>query len=105
MQILSLAGAMGGPSLPLQPGRLRRGRFTDVTSGSGLDRLKQRFLGCAVGDYDNDGRDDLYLSAYGGGALLHNQNGREFRDVTQAAGIPAQPWGTACGFADLNGDG
>ena len=91
-----------GPRLALYRGD-GHGRFSDATSATGLDRLKQHFLGCAVGDYDNDGHDDLYLSAYRGGMLLHNENG--FRDVTQAAGIPPQPWGAACGFADLNGDG
>jgi hypothetical protein len=62
-------------------------------------------MGCAVGDYDNDGFDDIYLSAYRGGALVHNEGGRSFRDVTREAGIAPQPWGSACSFGDYNNDG
>src|SRR5260221_93900 len=51
------------------------GHFTDVTHATGLDGLIGHFLGCAVGDYDNDGFPDIYLSAYRGGALLHNEEG------------------------------
>ena len=81
------------------------GSFTDVTHQTGLDRLSGHFLGCAVGDYDNDGFDDIYLTAYGGGVLLHNEGGKGFRDVTKAAGIASQPWGTSASFADIDGDG
>lgn len=97
-----------GPQLALYRGD-GHGHFTDVTHESGLDRLVGHFLGCAVGDYDNDGYPDIYLSAYRGGALLHNEargaQGRAFRDVTKEAGIAAQPWGTSCTFADLEGEG
>src|SRR5438270_845971 len=51
------------------------GHFTDVSHETGLDRLRGHFLGCAVGDYDNDGFPDIYLTAYHGGALLHNEQG------------------------------
>ena len=71
----------------------------------GLDRLKGHFLGAAVGDYDNDGYDDLYLTAYRGGALLHNEKGKGFQDVTAQAGIKPQPWGTSAAFADVDGSG
>jgi len=97
--------------------------FEDVTRATGLDRFTGHFLGCAVGDYDNNGYDDLYLTAYRGGALLHNESGvegreskverdrlstpgsRVFRDVTKAAGIAPQPWTTACAFVDIDNDG
>jgi enediyne biosynthesis protein E4 len=82
-----------------------RGRFVETTATAGLDKLSGHFLGCAVGDYDNDGWDDIYVSAYRGGVLLHNEGGRRFREVTAQAGILPQPWGSSCTFADVDGDG
>ena len=82
-----------------------KGHFEDVTQAMGLDKLNGHFLGCAVGDYDNDGYADIYLSAYRGGVLLHNEGGKGYKDVTQAAGLTAQPWGTSCAFGDIDGDG
>ena len=82
-----------------------KGHFADVSGETGIAALSGRFLGVAVGDYDNDGFDDLYLSAYQGGKLLHNVGGRRFEEVTEAMGVPAQPWGTSCCFLDMNGDG
>lgn len=93
-----------GPRLALYRGD-GAGRFTDVTAAMSLNGLSGRFLGCGVGDYDNDGFEDVYITAYRGGALLHNEQGRGFRDVSRDAGIPPQPWGTSCAFADLDGDG
>src|SRR5688500_2256603 len=61
-----------GPNPALYKGD-GQGHFTDTTKESGLDSLKGQFLGCAVGDYDNDGFPDVYLTAYRGGALLHNE--------------------------------
>ncbi|MCC5648146.1 VCBS repeat-containing protein, partial [Nostoc sp. CHAB 5824] len=80
------------------------GKFADVSKETGLDIFKEHFLGCAVGDYDNDGSDDLYISGWRCGVLLHNENGK-FVDVTDALGIEPQPWGSSCGFADLDADG
>jgi len=81
------------------------GHFADVSHATGLDRLRGHFLGCAVGDYDNDGFEDVYISGYRTGLLLHNEGGKRFNDVTKAAGLKLQPWGTACAFADVDGDG
>ncbi len=77
-----------------------RGHFRDVSHATGLDTLKGHFLGCAVGDYDNDGFEDLYISGYRTGLLLHNEGGRRFTDVTQEAGLKPQPWGTSAAFAE-----
>ncbi len=66
--------------------------------------LSHSVQGCAVGDFDNDGDPDVYLTGYRSGALWRNDSGT-FVDVTRASGIPAQPWGTAASFADLDRDG
>lgn len=78
-----------------------RGNFRDVSEETGLSKLKGHFLGCAVGDYDNDGFPDIYLTAYQGGALLHNEGGKHFTDVSRQATIPAQPWGTSAAWVQL----
>src|ERR1700722_1565040 len=93
-----------GPRLALYRGD-GHGHFEDVTRRTGLDAFHGHFLGCAVGDYDNDGFPDVYISGYETGILLHNEKGVRFRDVTREAGLKPQPWGTSCGFADLTGDG
>lgn len=93
-----------GPELALYKGN-GHGKFIDVTHAVGLDRLRGHFLGCCVGDVDNDGFDDVYVSAYRGGLLLRNVGGKEFTDATPQSGIASQPWGTSCAFADIDGDG
>jgi hypothetical protein len=82
-----------------------RGRFTNVTRGAGLDLFRSHYLGCAVGDIDKDGFDDVYLTAYGGGTLLHNEGGKRFRDVTKSCGLTPQPWATSATFFDADADG
>ena len=93
-----------GPKLALYKGD-GHGHFTDVTHETCLDKLTGHFLGCAVGDYDNDGYDDVYVSGYRTGLLLHNEHGRGFKDVTRAAGLAAQPWGSSAAFGDIDNDG
>lgn len=95
---------MVGPKVALYRGD-GKGHFTDVSPQTGIADLKGNLLGCAVGDYDADGFPDIYLTAYRGGALLHNDGGKRFRDVSKQAGIPAQPWGASAAWADVNGDG
>ncbi len=82
-----------------------KGKFTDASATMLPTGMPDHFLGCAVGDYDNDGFADIYLSAYDGGRLLRNVQGGQFQDVTERSGIPKQPWGTSCSFFDANGDG
>ena len=77
------------------------GHFADVSHATGLDKLRGHFLGCTVGDYDNDGFEDVYVSGYRTGLLLHNDEGKSFTDVTAKAGLKPQPWGTACAFAEI----
>lgn len=82
-----------------------KGHFQDATPLLGLEKSRDHFMGCAVGDYDNDGFDDLYLSGFKTGRLLHNERGKRFRDATASAGMKPQPWGTSCGFFDADNDG
>ena len=63
----------------------KNGTFTNVTAGSGLD-VEMYGMGVAVGDYDNDGRDDVYITALEGDRLFHNEGNFKFRDVTKAVG-------------------
>jgi hypothetical protein len=75
-----------------------------VSEVSGVGKLSGTFSGCAVGDIDNDGDPDVYLSGWREGRLLQN-NGQTFTDVSQSYGVTRQPWGTSCAFADMDGDG
>ena len=77
-----------------------KGHFRDVTKAMGLSDLKGHFLGCAYGDVDGDGFDDLYISGYQTGILLHNEKGAKFADISKASGITPQPWGTSCAFGE-----
>ncbi len=80
------------------------GTFTDIIAGSGLDQEMYR-MGVAVGDYDNDGGDDLFLTAMEGDRLYHNEGGGKFRDVTEAAGINNANFGTSAAWLDFDRDG
>ncbi|MCW3055344.1 MAG: ASPIC/UnbV domain protein, partial [Chthonomonadales bacterium] len=96
----------GTPRLALYHNN-HNGTFTDVTAGSGLDRVPMYAMGVAVGDYDNDGRDDIYISCVlGPGHLFHNEGHGRFRDVTQEAGVANRgAWGTSCMWVDYDRDG
>ncbi len=81
------------------------GTFTDVTRQVGLD-VRGWGMGVTVGDYDNDGFDDLYLTFLDHAVLLHNDAGKRFTDVTAKAGVADQGhWGTSAAFADYDNDG
>jgi enediyne biosynthesis protein E4 len=80
------------------------GTFTDITRGSGLD-IPIYGLGVAVGDYDNDGRDDVYITALGGDHLFHNEGHGKFRDVTKESGIRNDNFGTSAAWFDYDRDG
>jgi hypothetical protein len=88
----------------------RDGTFTDVTDRVGLNKSGYG-MGVAVGDYDNDGFDDLVVTYLGGIALFHNvadpraPGGRRFEDATAASKLANPHWGTSCGWADIDGDG
>jgi hypothetical protein len=80
------------------------GTFVDATAGSGLD-VQLYGMGVAVGDYDNDGRDDVYLTALDGDRLFHNLGGGKFKDVTAAAGVRNASFGTSAAWLDYDRDG
>jgi hypothetical protein len=82
----------------------RDGTFTDVTARSGLNH-RGWGMGVCVGDYDNDGFDDLYVTYYGGNVLYHNNGNGTFTDVTRKAGVGAGGWGMGCAFGDYDNDG
>ncbi len=81
------------------------GRFEDVTKGSGLD-VSFYGMGTAVGDYDNDGWVDVFVTAVGGNHLFRNKGG-SFENVTAAANVAGDPaaWSTCAAFFDLDNDG
>jgi len=80
------------------------GTFEDVTEKAGLQGSGYG-MGVAVGDYDNDGFEDLYVTAYGGNKLYHNNGDGTFTDVTQKAGVGGSGWSTSAAWVDLDNDG
>ena len=98
-----VAGAMPTLKLYANDGR---GKFTDVTAGSGLD-VSLYGTGVAVGDYDNDGLTDVFISGVGESRLFKNLGGGKFRDTTADAGVGGEKdqWSTAACFFDFDNDG
>lgn len=82
----------------------QRGGFTDITAGSGLDGVTYG-IGVAAGDYDNDGRIDVYVTSLDGDRLYRNEGGGKFRDVTKTAGIANASFGTSAAWVDYDKDG
>jgi hypothetical protein len=82
----------------------RDGTFTDVTAKSGLS-TPCFAMGGAVGDYDNDGWPDLYVTCLGGNVLYRNNGDGTFTDVTAKAGVADGRWSTGAAFGDYDGDG
>ncbi len=84
----------------------RDGTFTDVTEKAGL-RHSGWGQGCCVGDYDNDGFDDLFVSYWGKNVLYHNNGDGTFTDVSEKAGVAGdgKRWGAGCCFLDYDRDG
>jgi enediyne biosynthesis protein E4 len=82
------------------------GVFTDVTHKAGLDQTMFA-MGCAVGDYDNDGYDDIYVTCVlGPSRLYHNNRNGTFTDVAAKAGVTnSRMWGTSCAWTDVDCDG
>jgi hypothetical protein len=94
----------GRKSLPALYRNNHNGTFTDITRGSGLD-VEMYGMGVAIADYDNDGRDDVYITALDGDRLFHNEGHGKFRDVTESAGIHNASFGTSAAWFDFDRDG
>jgi hypothetical protein len=94
----------GRRSLPALYKNNKNGTFTNITTGSGLD-VEMYGMGVAVADYDNDGKDDLYITALEGDRLFHNEGGGKFRDVTKGSGINNANFSTSAAWLDYDKDG
>jgi hypothetical protein len=80
------------------------GTFEDITEKSGLKGVGYG-MGVAVADYDNDGFEDIFVTAYGGNRLYHNNGNCTFTDVTEMAGVGGSGWSTSAAWVDLDNDG
>ena len=85
----------------------RDGSFSDVTQAAGLANVGNGNygMGVAVGDYDNDGYPDLFVTNYGKNILYHNNGDGTFTDVTATAGLAGGGWSVSAGFFDFDNDG
>ncbi|HUX09480.1 MAG TPA: VCBS repeat-containing protein, partial [Terriglobia bacterium] len=80
------------------------GTFTDVTARARLN-IPMYGMGVAIGDYDNDGWDDIYVTGLGEARLFHNEHNGTFRDVTREAGVNNTGFGTSAAWVDYDRDG
>jgi len=98
--------AMSNPATSKLFHNNRDGTFTDVTEKAGVG-VTGWGQGACVGDYDNDGLDDLYVTFYGKNHLFHNLGNGKFEDVTDKAGVggTGHDWGAGCAFVDYDRDG
>ena len=95
------------PPAPLKHALYRNngnGTFTDVTKQAGIT-ADLYSMGIAIGDFDNDGYEDIFISGYGKCVLYHNNGNGTFTDVTVASGIAAPKWGTSALWFDYDNDG
>jgi hypothetical protein len=102
------AGKMPDKSHPRYWNRLYRnnhdGTFTDVTKEAGVQGHSYG-MGVSAGDYDNDGRPDIYVTNFGANILYHNNGDGTFTDVTEKAGVAGGGWSTSACWADYDRDG
>ncbi len=110
LDVLMLSGSRFGDPPSDASTRLyknnRDGTFTDVTEKAGLSRTGYSY-GVTIGDYNNDGFDDLFITCYGQNALYRNNGDGSFTEVTKEAGLlsPVPRFGSGCAFVDYDRDG
>lgn len=97
-------GHKSGKSIPALYHNNKDGTFTDVTREAGL-AIEIYGLGCTVGDYDNDGYDDIYITAVGNNHLFRNLGNGKFADVTAKAGVADHGFSTSAVWFDYDNDG
>ena len=103
----STYGALSGKEAPPHAALFHNnhdGTFTNITEKAGVANDRWGY-GCAVGDYDNDGWPDLYVTNYGKNRLYHNNHDGSFSDVAEKAGVTIGSWSTGATFGDYDGDG
>ncbi len=111
LDVLLINGGRTPDSAPFEPRRhaLYRnrggGRLEEVTREAGLEPTVDYGMGVAVGDYDNDGDPDLYLTYFGPNRLYRNNGDGTFSDVTGKAGVAGGEWSTSAAFFDYDRDG
>lgn len=84
---------------------LANGRFREVTAQAGLEGNGSYGMGVAVGDYDNDGDRDVYITNFGPNGLYRNNGDGTFSEVTAKAGVGCSDWSTSAAFFDMDNDG
>lgn len=97
-------GHKTGKSLPALYHNNKDGTFTDVTKQAGL-AVEMYGMGCTVGDYDNDGYDDIYITALGSNHLFRNLGNGKFADVTAKAGVADPGFSSSAVWFDYDNDG
>jgi hypothetical protein len=97
-------GHKSGKSFPALYHNNKDGTFTDVTVQAGL-AIEMYGMGCAIGDYDNDGYDDIYITAVGSNHLFRNLGNGKFADVTAKAGVASPGFSTGAAWVDYDNDG
>jgi len=83
----------------------QNGTFTDVTEKAGVGGNHHWGMGVCVGDVNNDGFEDLYITNYGPNVLYLNNGNGTFRDFSKESGTNLSGWSSSCAFADYDGDG
>ena len=110
LDVFCVNGGSLYPDVTNRPGHklyrnLGNWKFEDVTERAGVGGHGEYGMGCACGDYNGDGRTDIYVTHLDGGILYRNNGDGGFADVTREAGIDGTSWGTSAAFFDYDSDG